>query len=166
MQNPRIETLLNESPNQTSASFLIKCARMNVANGDEPPNDDALRRYLLAYDVFIKTRSYAILNKVFFLLALPTSLAVAAWPVIAAVAIKWDLVDAAILQTVVTAVAALFIYVYRHYKQRQMFAENLLRMIVFSQEAIGDLAQRVADEMARIDQGFAFRQTAQSSGPR
>lgn len=52
------------TPNKTSARLLVDFAAKHWAHSDI----EALRlRYLMLYDLFIKARSYAILNKVFFL---------------------------------------------------------------------------------------------------
>jgi hypothetical protein len=58
--------------NQTSARFLISA----IAEGDDQ------RRINLAFDVFIKARSYSILNKICFNIAMLGGLLLIAWPVV------------------------------------------------------------------------------------
>lgn len=162
------EDILAASPNQTSAHFLLDYLRRRAEASDASPDGPEMLRYALGFDVYIKARSYKIINGVFFWLALLFSLAVVGLPLVAALEITWTspllgkLVKAAVSQTTVTAGAALFIYIYRHYKARQMSAENLLREIAFSRTPVDRLVASVIDEMARIDRGFAFKAPAEA----
>jgi len=143
--------------NQTSAAFLagVLASRATAA---EPGSDDQTR-YELGFDVYIKARSYAILNKVGFLLAVATGLCVFLWPavlVLAERAATLSLVASAVTQTMVTALASFFILIFQHYKGRQTAAENLLRAIVFDSTPVNELAETVIAEMAKIDKGMSF----------
>lgn len=145
------------NPNQTSGHFLISCLEAAASQDDASPED--LTRYRLGFDVYIKQRSYAIINKVFFWLSLLSTLSILLWPLVVIFVLKkyLTILDASVAQTMVTALAAFCIYTYRYYKQRQMAAENVLRQIVFSGEGIEQLTGMIIQELARIDQGFGFR---------
>lgn len=134
---------------ETSGDFLIRYLQKR-----QSLDEDALRM-ALAQDVHIKQWSYGWLNKVFFVLAMLLSVAVMVWPLLA-VTINARGVDAAVAQTVVTALDGFAIYFYQFYKKRQVLTENLLRRIVFSDMPVARLADAVIEEMSRIDQGFGF----------
>ena len=145
------------SSNQTSARFLISILERRAGDAGD---GDAQARYELGFDVFIKARSYAILNKVFFWLAVVTALWVFLWPavlVLAREALHLDLVASAITQTMITALGSFFVFVYSHYKARQTAAENLLRAIVFEKGDLTDLVEAVMAELAKIDKGISFK---------
>lgn len=143
---------------QTSGAFLLDVLRRR-AEADNA-SDDAIRRYEIACDVYIKQWSYAVLNKVFFWLALVATLAVLVWPVLLATLQSLEgmkLVTSAITQAMATAVAAFFVGLYLHYKSRQTSAETLLRTIAFGDLPPEKLAEAVNEELSRIDQGVRFR---------
>jgi hypothetical protein len=146
------------SANVTSGRYLIELLRRNAES-----DPAAAKKYNLGFDVYIKHRSYVILNKTFFILALISGAFVTLWPVIAVILAKippvWEgieLIGAAVVQTMITGAAAFSIYIYQYYKRRQISTENLLRLIVFTDVSIDRLAHTVMDEMSRIDQGFGF----------
>lgn len=150
---------------QTSGAFLLEVLRRRAEAGDASP--DAVRRYEIACDVYIKQWSYAVLNKVFFWLAFCSVLAVLAWPVLLATlkALEGvELVTSAITQAMATGVAAFFIGLYVHYKSRQTSAETLLRTIAFGDTPTDRLAELVSEELTRIDQGVRFRAQPKEDG--
>jgi len=140
---------------QTSGHYLIETLRAGADSGQ-----DGREKFVLGQDVFIKQQSYALLNKIFFFIALVTAACIALWPVISVflsnVAARQP-VGAAVVQTTITGFGALTAYLYTYYKKRQTAAENLLRLIVFGKLPADRLAARVMDEMARIDQGVGFQ---------
>lgn len=151
---------------KTSAEFLIEYIedeRDSQANGK--------KKHALAGDVYIKAWSSAMLNKVSFILSLFGSLTLILWP--ALMILKPEICtikisdlstqDAAVIQTVLTALTGFFIYLYRYYKSRQMLAENLLRYIAFTSQPIDKLANRVIEGMEKLDKGFTFS-TAEKNG--
>jgi hypothetical protein len=144
------------SYNQTSGHYLLGMMEKQLEN------DPTLQtKYYLAFDVFIKMRSYALINKVFFIVGSLLSVAVLGWPIFAILFSKWvNLISGAALQTIVTAAAAGAIYVYQYYKKRQVSAENLLRTIAFSDFDEKALVALVIDEMSKIDTGFGFQMAA------
>lgn len=151
---------------QTSGSLLLEVLRRRAEAEDAEP--DAMRRYEMACDVYIKQWSYSVLNKVFFWLALVTTVAVLVWPVLLATLQalqQWELITSAITQAMVTAIAAFFIGLYLHYKSRQTSTEALLRTIAFGDLPAERLGQLVNEELSRIDQGVRFRSQSDDGKP-
>lgn len=144
-------------PNQTSARLLVKYAEEKYYQVEDEKN---IEKYLIIYDIFIKARSYAILNKTFFFLALLSGIVVLLWPSLAIFANdfgwKKSFLNSAIVQTTVTGIAALTFAIYAHYKKRQMYAENLMRFVIFSENNLTKIKDYVIQEMERIDMGFSF----------
>ncbi len=148
---------------QTSGGFLIEVLRRRADADDAPP--DALKRYEIGCDVYIKQWSYSVLNKTFFWLALVASVAVLVWPALLASLKALDgisLVASAITQTMATAIAAFFVGLYLHYKKRQTSAETLLRAIAFGDLPTDQIAARASEELDRVDQGVVFRAEAKN----
>lgn len=148
------------SPNKTSARLLVDFAADSWASSS---NIEQRRRYLMVYDLFIKARSYAILNKTFFWLALLFGITVLLWPSIAVISQDFGMqlafLESAIVQTSVTGLGALMFAAYSHYKKRQTHAENLMRHLIFSNESSENLLDNILKEMERIDQGFVFSES-------
>jgi hypothetical protein len=150
-----------KSPNMTSGQYLIELLRENAEQGA-----DQQKKYDLGFDVYIKQRSYAILNKLLFVTSVLTTICVAAWPILvqfSPVKERVALVGATVVQTAITGFAGFNVYAYHHYKNRQVAAENILRLIAFSTTPLERLVKTVRDEMARLDQGIAFRVKAEPS---
>jgi len=152
------------SPNQTSARLLMDYAKIRVckanpsdSTGITSVNDD--QKLILIYDLYVKARSYAILNKIFFWLSIISAFAVFIWPSLG-VFLKNTLTQewykSAIVQTTITGIAALMFAFYSQYKDKQIYTENLMRYAVFSEQPINELAQKVIEEMGKIDNGFSF----------
>lgn len=143
--------------NQTSARLLVTYAEEKYYRTEE--NKD-VEKYLIIYDIFIKARSYYIINKIFFFLAFISGVIVLLWPSLAIFAkdFGWEkgFLTSAIVQTTVTGIAALTFAIYSHYKKRQMYAENLMRFTIFSEKNLTELKDYVMQEMERIDSGFTF----------
>ncbi|AEG01153.1 hypothetical protein [Methylomonas methanica] len=144
------------SPNKTSARLLVDFA---ADTWGKSPSEPLKLRYLMVFDLFIKARSYGILNKVFFWLALGAGIALLVWPVIAFKLDSLGVGYSAIVQTSVTGLAALLFALYSHYKKRQTHTENLMRHVIFSSESLDVLFEKVMKEMERMDQGFVFSET-------
>ncbi|MEQ1529064.1 MAG: hypothetical protein ABL925_07095 [Methylococcales bacterium] len=163
--------LLN--PNQTSARLLMDYAKMPICQADKANpavvTVDAERKLVLVYDLYVKARSYAILNKVFFWLSLVSAIAVFLWPALG-VLLKEQLGNrewykSAIVQTTITAVAALMFAFYSQYKDKQTYTENLMRYAVFADKPIDELAQKVIEEIGKIDNGFSFTSIVNKEKP-
>lgn len=144
------------SPNKTSARLLVDFATKTWASSD---SESQRLRYLMLYDLFIKARSYAILNKVFFWFALMAGIVLLIWPAIAFRLDSLRVGFSAIVQTSVTGLAALMFALYSHYKKRQVHAENLMRHVVFSSDTTEALFAKILQEIERIDQGFLFSES-------
>lgn len=148
------------TPNQTSASLLVKYAE-KLKQQAEPENKvEAEKKYLLIYDIYIKARSYALLNKVFFWFSIAFGLAVLLWPSFSIIfkknTDKWEWVKSATVQTTVTGLAALMFTFYAQYKDKQTYAETLMRYATYSEVPIAELSIKVSEELSKIDRGFSF----------
>ncbi|TAN49283.1 MAG: hypothetical protein EPN21_12555 [Methylococcaceae bacterium] len=147
-------------PNQTSAKLMVQFAAQAWLATDAEPNQELQKRYLLVYDMYIKARSYVIINKVAFWLAFLAAIMVLIWPSLAVVShdlgIQMEFLKSAVIQTTVTGFAALTFAVYAHYKKRQLHAENLMRRLIYSDEPFQALVSQVLAEMERVDSGFTF----------
>ena len=147
-------------PNQMSASLLIQYARLNASQAAARNKVQAEQRLVILYDLYIKARSYAVLDKVFFWLSIVSALAVLLWPSIAVIfkdklgQKEWA--KSAVVQTTVTGIAALAFAFYSEYKDKQTYTENLMRYALFSKDDNAVLSNKVMEEIAKIDKGFSF----------
>ena len=107
-------------------------------------------------------------NKVCWWLSVVSGLMVLAWPSIAIISkdFGWDkeFLKSAFLQTTITGLAALTFTVYSHYKKRQLYVENIMRYVLFSNKKIDELKEKVIQELERIDTGFVFSQAVLNKG--
>lgn len=160
----KADSKLNEenvfTPNQTSASLLIGYADKLRQQAEPERKVEAEKRYLLMYDIYIKARSYALLNKVFFWFSVVFGLVVLLWPSLSIIfksnLSKWEWIKSATVQTTVTGLAALMFAFYTQYKDKQTNAETLMRYVTYSEAPVTQLSVKVAEELARIDRGFSF----------
>ena len=147
-------------PSQTSASMLVQYAESVKNSAPMEKKAEAELKFVLTYDIYIKARSYAILNKIFFWFSVLFALGVLIWPTLGIVfkdrldKVEW--VKSAIVQTTVTGLAALMFAFYSQYKDKQTYAETLMRSVVFSRQDAYSLAIKVSEELGRIDRGFSF----------
>lgn len=148
------------TPNKTSAKLLADYAAEKWGPGANESNPEAERRFLLTYDLYIKARSYAIINKIAFWLSAGLGAMVLVWPSLAILTrdfgVEKEFLESAIVQTTVTGLAALAFALYSHYKKRQMSVENLMRYVIYSVASGDALVEKVLNEMQRIDAGFSF----------
>jgi hypothetical protein len=148
------------TPYQLSASLLVAYAEQLKDQADATMKEEAEKKYLLTYDIYIKARSYAILNKIFFVLSVLFGLAVLLWPSLSIVfkerLSRWEWVKSATVQTTVTGIAALMFAIYTDYKDKQTYAETLMRYVVYSKADAASLSLGVSEELSRIDRGFSF----------
>ena len=145
---------------QTSASLLIKHAEHEKDMALPEKQAEALKKYTLLYDIYIKANSYAWLNKCFFWFSVISAVAVLLWPSLSVFlkskADQWKWLKSSVVQTTVTAIAALMFTFYSQYKDKQTYAETLMRYVIFSEQSASQLSVRVAEELSRIDRGFSF----------
>ena len=144
-------------PNQTSAALMVQFAEKRWG---QEGDIEQQKRYLLLYDLYIKARSYAIINKLAFWLALLFALLVLLWPsldvLLSTFGLSPGFAKSAIVQTTVTGLAALIYALYSHYKKRQMQMENLMRRIIYSRDNEQQLLEHALAEIERLDGGFSF----------
>lgn len=142
------------SANQTSASMLLEYGRKRWTG------EAGADHLALLSDLYIKARSYALINKVAFVFALMAGIAVLVWPSVAVITtdfgFKRALFESAVVQTTITAIAALAFAIYGHYKRQQMSIENLMRYVLFSGDPLPALFDRISRQLSRIDTGFNF----------
>ena len=150
------------SSNKTSAKLLVDFAKERFLEMDKKDISSNSERFLMIYDLYIKAKSYIIINKISFWFAIAAGIMVLLWPSIAIVSKDFgfdkEFLKSAIVQTTITAIAALTFSVYSHYKKRQLFTENLMRYVVLSEDSLQNLKDKVIQEMERIDMGFSFSQ--------
>lgn len=146
--------------NKTSARLLLDFAAEKWGPQSQNQDPHLEKRFLMIYDLYIKARSYAIINKIAFWLAIMAGLSVLAWPSLAIITkdlgFDKEFLKSAIVQTTITGLAALTFAVYNHYKKRQMYVENLMRRVVYSEQSGQALVEGVMEEMLKIDTGFSF----------
>jgi nitric oxide synthase oxygenase domain/subunit len=155
------------SVNQTSASLLLKYAEREISRAQD--KDAAEKRYVLLFDIYIKARSYAILNKLFFWLSVIAGIGVLLWPSLSIIwkgkLDKWEWLKSATVQTTVTGIAALTFAMYSQYKDKQTYAETLMRYVAYSDQNLSTLSVKVAEELAKIDRGFSFNSLINNDKP-
>ncbi len=148
------------SSNQTSASLLVRYAESVKKQASTENKQQAEQKFLLVYDIYIKAKSYALLNKIFFWLSGIAAVCVLLWPSLGIIfknrlgEMEW--IKSAVVQTTVTGIAALTFAFYSQYKDKQVYAETLMRQVIFSEQSVTNLSLKVAGELARIDRGFSF----------
>lgn len=149
---------------QTSGEMLFKYSHNKSETEGASENDK--KQHLLVSDIYIKSWSYAWLNKIFFVLSVVFAILVLAWPT-AVILLKnvnnektkaiFGGTGATVIQTTVTALAAFMFTFYSQYKDKQTYSENLIRSVIYSNEPdIAKLAVKVTEELAKIDRGFVF----------
>ncbi len=152
------------SPNQTSAKLLMDYAKNRVCKASlndstELTTADNEQKLILIYDLYVKARSYAILNKVFFWLSIISAFAVFIWPSLGVVlknTLTQEWYKSAVVQTTITGIAALMFAFYSQYKDKQTYTENLMRYAVFSDKPVNEVSQKIIEEIGKIDNGFSF----------
>ncbi len=148
--------------NQISAKLLLEFSQKMWLENNASAGLADHQRYLMMHDLYIKARSYSIINKVAFWFALLLGIAVVVWPSFAVISqdFGWqkEFLKSAIVQTTVTAFAGLAFSIYTHYKKRQVYVENLMRSIVYAPTWDIAVVEHVLKEMERIDSGFGFAQ--------
>lgn len=146
------------SVNQTSAGLMEAFARKHWLTADS--SADMQKRYVLLFDLYIKARSYALLNKTGFILTLLGVLSMLAWPVVAFIYHDVDaflgFAESAAIQTAVSGLTAFGYALYSHYKKRQQQMENLMRQLCHSDQPYQQLVPQLLAQIERIDSGFAF----------
>lgn len=146
-------------PLQTSARFLQAYARERFYETGTDAD-----RFFLVYAVYIKARSYALINKLAFWASILAGLLVILWPSVAEIlkrmggtgAEAWQ--PSAVVQTTVTALAALCFAVFSHYKKSQMHAEQVMLELIYSRAGLDELAELVRTELGESIGGSPLRE--------
>lgn len=153
------------SANITSARFLAERAEQMWEHGSEPD----LRRLALINDLYIKARSYAIVNKIAFWATLLGAFLVLAWPsavvMFTEIGINSATLQSAFVQTSITGIAAFTYACYSHYKNRQCAAEGLMRHVFYSDSCTETLIMSTLEEIGRLDNGFGFSEFLKGNKP-
>jgi len=145
---------------QTSAALMIDYSKCQVLAASEEDAPEATKHHLLLVDIYNKAWSYAFLNKLFFWFSVAFGVMVLLWPSLSIIfkskVQNWEWVKSATVQTTVTGLAALMFTFYSQYKDKQTYAETLMRHVIYSEQRTADLSTKVVEELARIDRGFSF----------
>lgn len=156
------------TPNKTSAALLVEFAEKKWGPSSKDVSNDDQSRFLLIYDLYIKARSYAIINKVTFWFSLLGGLLVLIWPALSTLDEHFDMdiayLQTAVVQTTVTGIAALMFAIYSHYKARQMHFENLMRRITHEINFSDSFRDSVLEEIEKLDTGFKFGLASEKQG--
>ncbi|MDN4500969.1 hypothetical protein QX776_00995 [Alteromonadaceae bacterium BrNp21-10] len=148
------------TPNKTSGRLLVDYAKRYWHVDTDNVSAECHKRYLMVYDLYIKARSFALINKIAFWLAIIAGILVLTWPALAVVSkdfgFEKDFLKSAMVQTTVTALAAMLFALYSHYKKRQMHMENLMRLLIYSPENETSLLDTILKELEKMDSGFSF----------
>lgn len=166
----------------TSAYYIRQTAR--CAFGKSTAGAD-LKRVALIEDIYIKSWSYAVMNKICFWLAIFLAILVLIWPSLGAVLKPAEppqppddpavpaarpgwlhrAVGAASVQTSITALAAVTFTFYAHYKTNQMNSENLMRQLLYAEELNANLIGTAITSIRDMDKGFGFSPIAADKPP-
>ena len=149
--------------------MLIQVGRKKFGlENNEDDNGENFDRFVLLYDIFIKARSYYLMNKLFFFIALLSGVAVLVWPSVAILAdslsLKTEFWKSAVVQTTVTAIAGFTFSIYSQYKKKQLFAESLMRFVIWTDDTFQSIKDVVIQEMEKIDRGFNFNKIVNKVG--
>jgi len=71
------------TPNKTSAKLLVDFASSQWGINTGEASAERQNRFLMVYDLYIKARSYALINKVAFWFAIAVGVSVLVWPSLA-----------------------------------------------------------------------------------
>ena len=147
------------STSKMSAKFMLRYLEEKINKEKLQNNETTVKKYALTHDLYIKAKSFALLNKVFFILACIFSLLILVWPSTATLLDSFKgltTTQFSIIQTSITGIAALSIAIYRHYKVRQLITETIMRLIVYREDFNNEFIDFVISEMSKIDQGYSF----------
>lgn len=166
----------------TSGDYMRDVARC-LYSGSTDLQD--LRRLTLIEDLYIKSWSYAYLNKGAFWLAVVLAILVLLWPtfsgILGARAARTEksagqsdravsgasdgaaprdwlvrVVTASSMQTSLTALAALIFGFYAHYKSSQLQAESTMRTLLHAEKLTPALIEDTIAAIQQMDRGFSF----------
>jgi hypothetical protein len=144
---------------QTSASYLTRVATLEACL--DPQNERKQQQLTLIQDLSIKSSSYALMNKLFFILSLIFAFCIISFPIISNV-VSSDSRLAKIFSPTqlpaITLLAGLCFGLYTDYKGKQTSAENLMRYVYAApaSESISEISRKLRQGLAEIDNGHDF----------
>ena len=151
----------------SSGYYLRQTARCAYGASKRPEDQ---KRVSLIEDIYIKSWSYAIMNKACFWLSVTLAILVLIWPSLGAVLSKqagpdgetpapgWvqRAVAASSVQTSITALAALTFTFYAFYKDDQRTSEHLMRTLLYAQKVDQTLIDETVNSIREMDKGYSF----------
>ncbi|WP_299654368.1 hypothetical protein [uncultured Tateyamaria sp.] len=157
---------------ETSAAYLQRKAR---CIHDDLEDEMTKKRLALVDDIYIKSWSYSLLNKVFFWVSVGLAVLVLLYPGLGPM-FKYDptnssyanatpnwfqrAITTSAVQTSVTALAAFSFAFYAHYKDKQSVSETLMREVIFAQTFDDAALQDILERIKQMDKGFGFSTNA------
>lgn len=145
---------------QTSGVYLHNLAKWRSCSN--PSDQRAQEIYEIVSDIDIESRSYAMMNKIAFVLALPTALALILIPVLHSFLgdsvqhKKWKKAFSPSQFPAITLLAAFIFSMYSDYKTKQGATENLMRYALYTQDPIPVISESVVARLTTLDTGFEF----------
>lgn len=137
------------------ANYNQTCARFLVSEAEEKFKDD-IERLTMIKDIYIKVKSYAILNKTLFIVSIILALAVFIFPSLLVLdsGIDVDSFNATILQSILAIVTGGGIFLYKDYKEKQTSMEVLLRKVFYLESFSEKDKEEIIRGINSIDVGF------------
>ena len=132
------------------------CARFLVSKAEEKFKDD-VDKLIMIKDIYIKVKSYALLNKLLFLILIIFSLSIFIFPSLLILEISdvnISAFNATILQSVLAIITGGNVYLYKDYKNKQNEMEGLLRKVFYLDDFDDKKKKEVIQEINSIDVGF------------
>lgn len=159
---------------ETSTAYLQRKAACIHDDLSDPFRD---KRLALVDDIYIKSWSYYILNKVFFWVSILLAIVVLLYPGLGPM-FKYDpanpahkdkspnwfqrAITTSAVQTSVTALAAFAFAFYAHYKDKQSVSETLMREVIFVETFTDETVVEIVARIKQMDKGFGFSTNATS----
>ena len=153
---------------ETSADYLQRKAGCLHTDLNNPL---VMKRLALVDDIYIKSWSYSVLNKVFFWVSICLAVLVLLYPGLGPM-FKYDptnpehksktpnwfqrAITTSAVQTSVTALAAFAFAFYAHYKDKQSVSETLMREVIFAERFDAEAVDDIVERIKQMDKGFGF----------
>jgi hypothetical protein len=150
---------------QSSGSYLTRVATLEACL--DPDDQTKQKALTLIQDLNIKSSSYSVMNKLFFLFSLLFAFCIISFPIITSI-VSADSKAARIFSPTqlpaITLLAALCFGLYTDYKGKQTSAENLIRYVYTeaTTEKIAEISSKVRIGLAEIDDGHDFSEIIKS----
>jgi hypothetical protein len=153
---------------ESSGAYIRDTARCAYAASIR---SDDHKRIALIEDIYLKSWSYTIMNKLCFWLSVLLAILVLVWPALGAILTRrpadpqadppspgWvqRAVAASSVQTSITALAALSFTFYAHYKDNQRTSEHLMRTLLYAEAVDRALIEATVNAVREMDKGYSF----------